>query len=51
MDINYSQWFVKLEQARTSHLLLGILAGAAVAGTVLHKIGLIGWVLRSLAWS
>ena len=42
----FSEWLVKLEQARTSHLLLGILAGAVVAGAVLYKIGLIGWVLR-----
>ncbi len=46
MNINTSEWLARLEQARTSHLLLGILAGAVVAGAVLWKIGLIGWVLR-----
>ena len=44
--MNYSNWITRLEHVHTSYLLLGMIAGAAIAIGVLHHIGLIGCMLR-----
>ena len=44
--MNDPNWITRLEHVHTSYMLLGMIAGAAIAIGVLHHIGLIGWVLR-----
>ena len=46
--MNASLWLSKLEHADPSYLLLATLAGTSLLAGVLHRIGLIGWVLRSV---
>jgi HEAT repeat protein len=41
-------WFVDLDQAHSSYLLLATLAGLGLAAGVLYGVGLLGWVLRVL---
>lgn len=43
-----SSWFVELDRVHSSYLLLATLAGLGAAAGVLHRIGLIGWVVRVL---
>ncbi len=45
--MNYPNWITQVEHVHISYMLLGMLAGAAIAIGVLHHIGLIGWVLRA----
>ncbi len=45
-----SSWFAKLEQTQTSYLLLATLAGAGLAIASLHRLGVVGWVLRIVAY-
>ena len=40
-----SSWVARLEQVRTSYLLLGLLALVLVAAGILHRLGVIAWVL------
>ena len=44
--MNTHSWFVELDRAHSSYLLLATLAAIGLAALVLHRIGLIGWVLR-----
>ena len=44
--MNASLWLTRLEHADPSYLLLATLAGTGLLAGVLHRIGLIGWVLR-----
>jgi hypothetical protein len=43
-----SSWFAGLEQTQTSYLLLAILAGIGLAAALLHRVGVVGWVVRVL---
>jgi HEAT repeat protein len=43
-----SQWIVDLEHLRTSYLLLGTLAVGGVVAGVLFKLGVIGWLVRTV---
>jgi hypothetical protein len=45
-----SSWFVRLEQAQTSYLLLATLVGIAAAAAILYQVGIMGWVLRGLGY-
>ena len=45
-----SSWFVRLEQAQTSYLLLAILVGIAAVAAILYQVGIMGWVLRGLGY-
>jgi hypothetical protein len=46
--MNHSSWFAKLEQTQTSYLLLATLTATVLVAGILHRVGLIGWVLRGL---
>ncbi len=46
--MNTPSWFVKPDQIHSSYLVLATLAGLAAAAGVLFRVGLVGWVLRTI---